>query len=189
MTVENIIGKLLGDIKEAIDLHGEGGDLSWSGISKIATCLSASAAQLTLKAGTEVPFGRYLIHKDSNFNIQLDVFSENYIGAPHNHDTWGVLGVISGVLEVTDYQLTADSLVTLRKSILPSGSVSGFREFEDWHSTKTFALTQVASFHVYGASFDLDNGKRYVEKSGIEEYARGTLHTIDETRSFLVVRS
>lgn len=118
MTVENIIAKLLGDISEAINLHGDGGDLSWSGISRIATCLSASAAQLTLKANTEVPFGRYLIHKDSNFNIQLDVFSENYIGAPHNHDTWGVLGVISGVLGVTDYQLAADSLVTLRKSIL-----------------------------------------------------------------------
>ena len=188
MTVENIIEKLLGDISEAINLHGEGGDLSWSGISSIATCLNASAAQLTLKADVVVPFGRYLIHKDSNFNIQLDVFSENYVGAPHNHDTWGVLGVITGILAVTDYQLAADSLVTLRKSILPSGSVSGFKAFEDWHSTETFALPQVASFHVYGASFDLDNGKRYVEKSGIEEYARGPLNTIDEALNYLVAR-
>ena len=33
----------------------------------------------------KLPYGRYLVHQDidNDFNIQIDVFSENYIGMTH----------------------------------------------------------------------------------------------------------
>ena len=52
-----------------------------------------------------LPYGRYLVFEDEQglFNIQIDVFSENYIGMIHSHSTWGILHVIQGKLYVEEW--------------------------------------------------------------------------------------
>ena len=42
-----------------------------------------------------IPYGRYLLTNQNDFNIQMDVFSNNYTGSIHSHGTWGMFGIVS----------------------------------------------------------------------------------------------
>ena len=184
MNTRDVFDELIITMKNILDYHCDHGALSWIGLEKVARAESHAASQLTFKEKSIAPFGRYLVHQEERFNIQVDIFSEKYIGCPHTHDTWGALGVISGRLKVVDYQLIDNSLTTLRSSLLLPGAASTFKADSDWHSTETFELPQVVSFHIYGEAFDLANGKRFNKDVGVEKYVRGTLHDVDQCIRF-----
>jgi len=188
MSVRRTLDRLIGKIETILKTHEYGSDLDWNGINLVVKAVSDASYNLRLKQGNDVQYGRYLVYNTDNFNIQLDVFSENYEGKPHNHETWGVMGVISGTLGVTDYHLSNNKLNTIRKSILKNGATSGFKAFDDWHSTETFEYPQVASFHIYGKDFNLDQGKRYVEGKGIEDYTRGALYMYEKNHEILIMK-
>lgn len=159
-----------------------GNDISWDKLTQICHITSNCANETMLAKGRTIPYGRYLVFESELFNIQLDVFSKNYLGAPHNHETWGVMCGISGELSISDYTMSGGELTKIRTGVLRSGSALGFMKESDWHSTETFDGDQVASFHVYGREFNLEDGYRYNDKLGVEKYQRGTLqHFSDHT--------
>jgi len=148
-------------------------------------CSEASSNISIISEGYKIPYGRYLVHKDKLFNIQVDVFSSNYIGRTHNHKTWGCLGVISGKLIVHDYQMSNDKLVKIRSGVLSKGSTSSFLKDSDWHSTETTSIDgQEISFHIYGDEFDLDQGFYYEDNTGIVHHSRGELKYFDSIKEY-----
>ena len=175
MSVQDNINIMVSEISMCLGKTSDN-DISWDKLAEICSITSNCANQIMLSKSTLVPYGRYLVFENDQFNVQLDVFSKNYVGAPHNHETWGVMCGISGELGISDYLLTGSELTLIRKGILRSGSALGFMKESDWHSTETYGGDQVASFHVYGREFNLDDGYRFSEHVGIEKYRRGTLH-------------
>lgn len=160
-------------------------DISWDKLAKICAITANCAKKIMLTKSKVVPYGRYLVFENDQFNVQLDVFSKNYLGAPHNHETWGVMCGISGELGISDYLLSGSELTVIRKGILRSGSAVGFMKESDWHSTETYGGDQVASFHVYGREFNLDDGYRFSDGAGIEKYRRGSLHYYSDNTQIL----
>lgn len=118
--------------------------------------------------GAEVPFGRYLLHAEPAFNLQLDVFSRAYRGGIHRHGTWGMFGVLRGALDVEDYTPGGE---LLRAAYIPRGGAMAFAEASDWHRVSTGEGPQVVSVHLYGPGFDLDVGEAMDER-GHRTYRR-----------------
>ncbi len=135
---------------------------------------AASRIALTDK---EVPYGRYLLHAhpDGLFNLQLDVFSRDYVGGVHAHETWGLFFPLRGGLTVEDWQ-EADGRVQLgRTAYIGRGGGQAFSPpVSDWHRVRTDATgPQPVSVHVYGAGFDLDTGLVLGEDGQAKSYRRG----------------
>jgi len=145
---------------------------------EIGKILSDYTKYLKFKSKKQIPFGRYLVFKNTYCNLQIDIFSNNYVGRIHNHKTWGVLCVLAGALKVTDYVMLKKNLIQIRSNFLNIGSFSAFKEDNDWHSTETFDGDQVLSFHLYGNNFDLDNGYYFDKNKGIISYTRGELRSL-----------
>lgn len=138
------------------------------GIGHFIDTLHPVVTQLEVH-GEGLPFGRYLIHADPGglYNIQLDLFSPDYTGMIHNHDTWGCFWVLKGALRVWDYHREDDHFVLIRRGISQGGSVGSFVSPCDWHKVGTPAFgPQTASLHIYGPGFDLDQGT-YVDEKGL----------------------
>jgi len=144
----------------------------------IGLILSNYTKYLKFKTKSQIPFGRYLVFINKYCNLQIDIFSNNYVGRMHNHKTWGVLCVLAGALKVTDYVMIKKNLIPIRTNFLNRGSFSAFKEENDWHSTETFDDDQVLSFHLYGNNFDLDNGYYFDKNKGIISYTRGELKSL-----------
>ena len=189
MEVETIIKKMTDSIDAEIRGIDDQSKIKWEHLSKICTYSSVCANSLSLTTKEEVPYGRYMVFQNKLFNVQLDIFSKSYIGAPHNHDTWGVMSVISGYLGITDYLLENDKLKTIRTGILRSGASVSFKQESDWHSTETFEAPQVASFHIYGKNFNLNEGLRHKKGLGLERYERGDLRHYDVSSNILRVKN
>ena len=51
----------------------------------------------------DLPYGRYLIHHTEDYNIQLDIFSRNYKGRIHCHNTWGITCILQGSLLIENW--------------------------------------------------------------------------------------
>ena len=131
-----------------------------------------------------IPFGRYLLADEEEFNIQMDVFSNNYIGSIHSHGTWGMFGMISGGLIVDDWAKYGNEFSFIRSSLLLSGCISTFTKLQDWHKVSTLDLTdQTISIHLYGSNYDLDKGLKLDENLHPVEYTRSKFGDFDSIKS------
>lgn len=132
-------------------------------ICKLQKDLFPLLSKYYFKKVNDIPYGRYLIHQDDKnlFNIQIDVFSFNYSGKIHCHNTWGILHVFNGFLFVEDWNKTKEESFILRGGlILKDGSSQSFcPPISDWHKVSTGeSLHQTISMHIYGNDFNLDKG-------------------------------
>ncbi len=90
------------------------------------------------------------------------MFSKDYEGLPHAHETWGAFWVLQGRLRVTDW--AADRVHEpshrVSQTILSAGSGGCFSPpVSDWHEVRVEEpCDQVISIHVYGKGFNLDRG-------------------------------
>ena len=50
--------------------------------------------------------GRYILHRAPSFNVTSVVWRPGDTAGCHNHDTWGVIGVIDNEIEETRYRVT-----------------------------------------------------------------------------------
>src|SRR2546423_11024693 len=50
--------------------------------------------------------GRYILHRAPKFNITSVVWRPGDRATAHNHETWGVIGVIDNEIEETRYRVT-----------------------------------------------------------------------------------
>lgn len=148
--------------------------------------LSDSTKFFKKEISTDIPYGRYLVFNNTNCNLQIDIFSKNYSGRIHNHETWGILSVIKGELKVNDYCIEKNKLNTIRSSFLQRGSFSSFLNHSDLHSTETFCNEQVVSFHLYGKEFDINNGFYYSLENEKKRYKRGELKNFSEISQLLM---
>src|SRR5205085_1277669 len=51
--------------------------------------------------------GRYMLHRAPKFNVTSVVWRPGDRATAHNHETWGVIGVIDNEIEETRYRVTA----------------------------------------------------------------------------------
>jgi len=115
----------------------------------------------------DLSYGRYLLHMDreKRFNIQVHVFSANYEGNIHCHNTWGIMTIIKGTMYVTDWIERKSQFQCIRASLIKKGcSISFCPPAQDWHKTDTSkSKSQAVSFHIYGEGWDMDKGI-YIDK-------------------------
>ncbi len=64
--------------------------------------------------------GRYMLHRTPRFNITAVVWAPGDVAAAHNHDTWGVIGVIENRIEETRYRVTPDTPGHARLEVMRS---------------------------------------------------------------------
>jgi len=48
--------------------------------------------------------GRYMLHRAPNFNVTSVVWRPGDTAGAHNHDTWGVIGVVDNEIQETRYR-------------------------------------------------------------------------------------
>ena len=131
------------------------------------------------QAHGQIPYGRYLIHNDpqKRFHIEIHIFSDNYMGEIHCHETWGVFWLISGTLFVEDFLYEKSRAKLARSSFLKNGSACSFHPPEsDWHRVRTLQgeKQQTISLHIYGSGYDLKRGKYLNQDHSIMRNERGS---------------
>lgn len=130
------------------------------GLSKFMQAAQKECARIEFNKHTDLPYGRYLVHQNEHYNIQLDVFSHNYTGDVHCHETWGLLTILKGSLYVEDWIEDAESFTLQRSSFLTRNSSQCFYPpLSDWHKVATGDdPQQTISIHIYGPDFNIDQG-------------------------------
>jgi len=63
-------------------------------------------------------YGRYMLHRGANFNVTAVVWGPGDNAKAHNHDTWGLVGVVENEIEETRFRRLDD------------GSKSGYAKLE-----------------------------------------------------------
>lgn len=142
-----------------------------------------------------LPWGRYLLYRapDDRFNVQLDVFSQGYVGGLHAHGTYGIFWVLQGGLSFWNYadvstapgpalrpgRQTALELVDAGR-VSPGGAVCFCPPRSDWHRVSAFeGAEQTVSVHLYGPGFDLDTGVALDAQGCVRTYTRGPLQPLE----------
>jgi predicted metal-dependent enzyme (double-stranded beta helix superfamily) len=100
--------------------------------------------------------GRYILHRAPNFNVTSVVWRPGDSAGCHNHETWGVIGVIDNEIEETRYRVAeqpggkAAVAVTSVKRYGP-GAVSCLLPGEDEvHGMNNRTERDTVEIHVYG---------------------------------------
>ena len=99
--------------------------------------------------------GRFMVHRAPRFNVTAVVWRPGDRAAAHNHETWGVIGVIENEIEETRYRVTetgADRarLETLRVMRHGPGAVSRLVPGDEVHGMYNPTDRDTAEIHVYG---------------------------------------
>jgi predicted metal-dependent enzyme (double-stranded beta helix superfamily) len=58
-------------------------------------------------SGPDGARGRYMLHRAPGFNVTAVVWRPGDTAGAHNHETWGVIGVVDNEIEETRYRVTA----------------------------------------------------------------------------------
>ena len=135
---------------------------STKSILDLQNSLDPILSKYKFECNVNLPYGRYLVFEDKQglFNIQIDVFSENYIGMIHSHSTWGILHVIQGKLYVEEWLEKENNFKLFGGLALNEKSSQSFcPPISDWHKVFTKSnKKQTISIHIYGEGFDVDKG-------------------------------
>ena len=103
-------------------------------------------------------YGRYMLHRAARFNVNVVVWGPGDNAKAHNHDTWGLVGVIENEIQETRFRRKDD------------GSKPGYAELEvtavlnnnagmvstlvppndDIHEMNNVTLRNTVEIHVYG---------------------------------------
>jgi len=100
--------------------------------------------------------GRYILHRAPRFNITSVVWRPGDTAACHNHETWGVIGVIDNEIEETRYRVTdrpGGKALIETKSVTRygPGEVSRLLPGEDEiHGMHNRSTRDTVEIHVYG---------------------------------------
>ena len=152
--------------------------------------LNEFSCKLKLNSSNEIDYGRYLAYKSENCNIQVDIFSQEYKGQIHNHNTWGAIAIVNGNFILKDYVETLGELTQIRNTHTSKGLVSFFPKKSDIHSLESLKGLQGVSIHVYGKDFDIDNGMRFNSATkSWENYQRSYLKDFKEIESYFQIMS
>ena len=156
------------------------------GVAALLRTLLPCAQRVHVRDG-DLPWGRYLLHEATSYNLQLDVFSADYTGSVHAHGTWGIFFVLRGALYVDDHDANG---IRTRSAYIGAGGAQGFcPPVSDWHRVCTPAAgPQTVSLHLYGAGFDLDTGVARGPDGQPRAYRRGPWGEPAKVQDALVTR-
>jgi predicted metal-dependent enzyme (double-stranded beta helix superfamily) len=108
--------------------------------------------------------GRYMLHRAPHFNVTSVIWGPGDTAAAHNHETWGVIGVVDNEIEETRYTVTdlgsGKAKVEVKGvSRHRAGAVSRLIPGDDEiHAMHNPTRRDTLEIHVYGK--DLVNLKR-----------------------------
>jgi predicted metal-dependent enzyme (double-stranded beta helix superfamily) len=99
--------------------------------------------------------GRYMLHRSPRFNVTSVIWRPGDRAGAHNHETWGVIGVIANEIEETRYRVTETgagraSLETLRVMRHGPGAVSRLVPGDEVHAMHNPTGRDTVEIHVYG---------------------------------------
>ena len=100
--------------------------------------------------------GRYMLHRAPHFNITSVIWGPGDTAGAHNHETWGVIGVVANEIEETRYNVAAQPGGTAKievKSVTRygPGAVSCLLPGEDEvHGMHNRTDRDTVEIHVYG---------------------------------------
>jgi 3-mercaptopropionate dioxygenase len=99
--------------------------------------------------------GRYMLHRAARFNVTSVVWRPGDRAGAHNHETWGVIGVIANEIEETRYRVietgaTHAHLTTLRVTRHGPGAVSCLVPGDEVHAMYNPTNRDTVEIHVYG---------------------------------------
>jgi predicted metal-dependent enzyme (double-stranded beta helix superfamily) len=136
-----------------------------------------------------LPWGRYLLHAEPGWNLQLDIFSEGYVGGVHGHGTWGAFFVIQGALWSETWDVGLEGGRVVGTSYVPEGGAEGFHPPDsDWHRVGAAPGPQPVSIHLYGPYFNMEEGDGLGPDGRMRTYKRGAWGNLDAVRDALVAR-
>ena len=100
--------------------------------------------------------GRYMLHRAPAFNVTSVVWRPGDTAGCHNHETWGVIGVIDNEIEETRYRVVEQpagkvSVEVTSVTRYGAGAVSCLLPGEDEiHGMKNPTQRDTVEIHVYG---------------------------------------
>jgi len=99
--------------------------------------------------------GRYVLHRSARFNVTSVVWRPGDRAGAHNHETWGIIGVIDNEIEETRYRVTETGagrahLDTLRVMRHGPGAVSRLVPGDEVHAMYNPTNRDTVEIHVYG---------------------------------------
>jgi predicted metal-dependent enzyme (double-stranded beta helix superfamily) len=113
---------------------------------------SIPAHYLTSPAGQR---GRYMLHRAPKFNVTSVVWRPGDRATAHNHETWGVIGVIDNEIEETRYRVsdTGGGRAKLEVTSVTrhgAGAVSRLVPGDEVHAMHNRTARETVEIHVYG---------------------------------------
>jgi predicted metal-dependent enzyme (double-stranded beta helix superfamily) len=99
--------------------------------------------------------GRYMLHRAPRFNVTSVVWRPGDRASAHNHETWGVIGVIANEIEETRYRVTETGpgrarVETVSVTRHPPGAVSCLVPGDEVHGMHNPTARDTVEIHVYG---------------------------------------
>jgi predicted metal-dependent enzyme (double-stranded beta helix superfamily) len=100
--------------------------------------------------------GRYMLHRAPRFNVTAVVWRPGDTAGCHNHETWGVIGVIDNEIEETRYHVTEQpggraAIEVKSVTRYGPGAVSCLLPGEDEvHGMRNLSDRDTVEIHVYG---------------------------------------
>lgn len=118
--------------------------------------------------------GRHLLHLDphSGFVVIVMTWPAGGDSLPHDHGTWGTVGVLEGALQVTTYDRMDDGCDPMRAELVPTCSLraeqgaiaSVLPPHDEYHRIENPTKELALSMHTYGKeiaschAYDLESG-------------------------------
>ena len=99
--------------------------------------------------------GRYMLHRAPQFNITAVIWRPGDKAGAHNHETWGVIGVVDNEIEETRYRVTetGGGRATLERVTVTRhgpGAVSRLVPGDEVHAMHNPTERDTVEIHVYG---------------------------------------
>jgi 3-mercaptopropionate dioxygenase len=99
--------------------------------------------------------GRYMLHRAPGFNVTAVIWRPGDRAAAHNHETWGVIGVVDNEIEETRYRVTprAPGRASLEVASVKRhgpGAVSCLVPGDEVHGMHNPTGRDTVEIHVYG---------------------------------------
>jgi len=100
--------------------------------------------------------GRYMLHRAPHFNVTSVIWGPGDTAGAHNHDTWGVIGVIENEIEETRYRVEdlpgggRAKLEVTRVMRHAPGDVSCLVPGDEVHRMHNPTARDTVEIHVYG---------------------------------------
>ena len=99
--------------------------------------------------------GRYMLHRAPQFNITSVIWRPGDRAGAHNHETWGVIGVVDNEIEETRYRVTETGGERARIEKVSvkrhgRGAVSRLVPGDEVHAMHNPTARETLEIHVYG---------------------------------------